>query len=214
MTKGRTKQAPLDLALEAALTLAAEKPWRDVSLQEIADEANLNLSDLYGVTDKSKLVVELEPWADKAMSAEKADMTEAPRERLFDSIMRRFEYLEVHRAGVLSMLKGRSPQNMANLLKARRQTAAWAITAAALDTGDPMKVAAQTLGLIRVITQTENAWRTDDAGDYARTMAVLDAGLIELEERWGQFSKFRSRFRSKGATSSPPEAPQAETSKA
>ncbi|MEM9669332.1 MAG: hypothetical protein AAF950_10445 [Pseudomonadota bacterium] len=216
MSKAKNAKHPLEVAQAAAFKLAANQPWKDISLRDIADEAEIDLTDLYGVTDKSSLVAAVEPWADRAMSEEKADLSETPRERLFDAIMRRFEHMETERAGVLSMLKGReqTPAGLAKLLKARRKTADWAVTAASLDTGDPARLAVQRLALVRTIAKTERAWKSDEAGDFARTMATLDAELIEIEERLGQFSRFRSRFRSSGAASSQPEAPQAETGEA
>ncbi|MEO0882653.1 MAG: hypothetical protein AAFY34_07945 [Pseudomonadota bacterium] len=220
MTKSRTKKAPLDQALEAALKLAADRPWREVSLRDVAEAAKLDLTDLYGVTDKARLVSALEPWADKAMSAEKADMAETPRERLFDAIMRRFECMEAERAGVLSMMRerDRTPVGLAHMIKARRKTADWAITAASVDTGDYIRSGAQRIAIMRTISRTETAWKSDEAGDFARTMATLDAGLVEMEERIGQFSRFRSRFRPNPSpseeASSQHEAPQAETHEA
>ncbi|MEO1405508.1 MAG: hypothetical protein AAFV54_03330 [Pseudomonadota bacterium] len=220
MTKSKPKKSLLDLSLEAAIKLASESRWQDISFREIADEAGLHLTDLYGVTDKAKLVSALEPWADKAMSAEKADISETPRERLFDAIMRRFEHMETERSGVLSMIQARdrTPRGIAKLVIARRKTADWAMTAGSVDTGDALRMGAMRIGLIRIIARTETAWKSDDAGDYARTMATLDAGLVEMEERLGQFSKFRSRFRSGSgsseATSSPHEGHQEEMSEA
>lgn len=216
MSKSKAPKNPIDLALEASLELAAQTPWTDVTLSDIAEQAGLDLTELYDVTDKARLVLALEPWADKAMSAEKADLSETPRERLFDAIMRRFEHFETRRAGVLSMMKerDRSPQGLVRLGRARRKSADWALTAARLDVGSPIRLGTQRLGLMRTLSKTEKAWRTDEAGDYARTMATLDAELLEMEERLNQFARFRDRFRPSGAASSPPEAPQAETNEA
>ncbi|MEO1476774.1 MAG: hypothetical protein AAFS13_10380, partial [Pseudomonadota bacterium] len=137
MSKSNAPKNPIDLALEASLELAAQTPWTDVTLSDIAEQAGLDLTELYDVTDKARLVLALEPWADKAMSAEKADLSETPRERLFDAIMRRFEHFETRRAGVLSMMKerDRSPQGLVRLGRARRKSADWALTAARLDVG-------------------------------------------------------------------------------
>lgn len=204
------------LALDAALTLAATRPWSDIALQDIAREAEVSLNDFYGHIDKNTLVHELEAWADKAMSADTPEAGETPRERLFDVIMHRFEKMEAHRAGVLSMLKGRgaSPDQIASRLAARRRTSKWALAAAGLDIGDTLTLAAQRLGLIQIISQTERAWRHDENGDFARTMATLDAELVTLEERLDQLKRLRKgRWARKPRTAepSPPEGPQAET---
>ena len=216
MPKTKKSQDLEAKVFEAALQLAAQRDWHDISLREIADQAGCDLGDLYGVTGKAKLVSALESWADQAMSAEPADPTETDRERLFDAIMRRFEHMEANRAGVLSMMRARprSPRGFAKLLRARRTSADWALSAAGLDTGDTLALGAKRLGLVQVIARTERAWRDDTSGDFARTMATLDGELIALEERLGFLARFRPSQRSSGATSSRPEAPQAETGEA
>ena len=210
----KTSAPNLHTTLEAALTLAADRPWRDITLLEIAKEAGLDIADLYGVADKDTLMDALESWADKAMSAEASDPEETPRERLFDTIMRRFEHFEAHRAGVLSLMKARdkSPQRLAALLGARNTAAEWALACAGLDQGTQAERTARKLGVAWIIGKTERAWRGDESGDFARTMATLDAELVAAEERLDRFSRFtRRRKPSSSEETSPPEAPQGET---
>lgn len=209
----------LHTTLEAALTLAADRPWKEIKLLEIAEAAKVDIADLYGVADKDTLMDALESWADKAMSAEASEPDETPRERLFDTLMRRFERFEEHRAGVLSLMKARdkSAQRMAALLGARSTAAQWALACAGLDQGTPTERAARKLGVAWIIAKTERAWRSDESGDFARTMATLDAELVNAEDRLKRFSRFTRRRNTSGsspssAETSPPEAPQAETS--
>lgn len=205
----------LQTALEAALNIAAERPWNDITLIEIAKQANIDIADLYGVADKDAVLDALEGWADKAMSAESCDADDTPRERLFDTIMRRFELFEEHRAGVLSLLKARdkSPQRLAKLLGARSRSAQWALACAGLDEGRQSQRAARQLGVAWVIARTEHAWRKDESGDFARTMATLDTELASAEERLQTLARMTGRHRRKSnqAETSPPEAPPEET---
>lgn len=204
----------LHTVFETALELAATHSWDELTLTQIADQAGLPLRELYEIADKGKLADTLGAWADDAMAEEPADMNDSRRERLFDTIMRRFEKMETHRAGVLSLLKSldKSARKRARLLHARNKTARWALACAALDHGTIAELSARQLGLVWIIAKTERAWRGDDSGDFARTMATLDAELALSEERLERFGRFSSRSKKpKAATASQPEAPQETT---
>lgn len=207
-------------ALEAALDLAKTQSWSSLTLIEIAKHGDISMAELYNVADKDTLTDALEHWADGAMSAEAADMDDTPRERLFDVIMRRFEHMEPHRLAILTLMKARdrAPVRLANLLKARRGSARWALSCAGLDDGSQTVQTANILGTAWVIGKTETAWRKDDSGDFARTMATLDAELTSAEERLNRLRKLtgkKSRGEHQSHTTpenaSEPEARPAET---
>lgn len=209
--------------LEAAIDLAQTRQWATLTLIEIAKHADIPMADLYGVTDKNSLCDALEPWSDQAMSAEAADMEDTPRERLFDVIMNKFEHMEPHRSGLLSIMQARdrSPRRIGALLKARKASAEWALCCAGLDSyGSGTERTATILGVAWVIGKTERAWRQDDSADFARTMATLDTELTNAEERLARLRRFSGKSHANPATddtyanimpeeSSEPEAPQA-----
>ena len=217
-----TDNSPLiEVALKSALDLARDRSWNKLTLIEIAENADISMTDLYGIADKDVLTDALESWADKAMSGEDIDMDGTPRERLFDVIMRRFETMEDYRAGVLALMRARdrSPARLAVLLKARGKSARWALSCAGLDQGPGAERSSKTLGIAWAIGKTERAWRKDDAGDFARTMATLDAELTLAEDRYGALQRFRTSNRASPTQAKPeetssPEAPQAETDEA
>ncbi|MEO9970804.1 MAG: hypothetical protein ABJG15_13470 [Hyphomonadaceae bacterium] len=185
--------------LQTALKLAGERSWQSISLIDIAEAAGTPLSDLYTTAGKPALAKQLDPWADLAMSSEASDPEDSPRERLFDVIMRRFETFETERAGVLSLMSWRnaSPNLRAELLRARIHTANWALACAGLDTLGPLETRATSLGLAWVVGQTEKAWRQDEGGDFARTMATLDAELINAGERLAALKRIAPNSRRK-----------------
>lgn len=210
--------------LETALEMAGEHGWQEMSLTDIADASGKPLSALYASGGKSALSKQLEAWGDLAMSEEPSDTGDSPRERLFDVIMQRFEKYEAQRAGVLSLMTWRdgSPALRVELLRARARSANWALACAKLDTLGPIETRMTGLGLGWVISQTTRAWRQDDGGDFARTMATLDAELITAQERLEALKRFVPKTRSSGATDraegsakaeaqDAPEAPQAVT---
>lgn len=205
-------------ALEAALSLSQIKAWKIITLVEIAAHADISLSELYGITDKDRLIDALEGWADGAMSSERADMKDTPRERLFDIIMRRFEHMEPYREGLLPImrLRDRAPTRLAALVQARKASAQWALICAGLDHGSGAERAARGLSVAWAIGKTERAWRSDTGGDFARTMATLDAELAMAEDRLSGLARFSGTFgsvhhRAREAHSSAPEVRPEET---
>ena len=197
--------------LETALKLAGERSWQDVTMIDIAKAAGAPLSELYSTKGKQALAKELESWADLAMSADVCDPEDTPRERLFDVIMRRFEAFETRRAGVLSLMEWRdaSASLRARMLRARATSANWALACCGLDTSGPLESRATSIGLAWVIGQTERAWRQDDSGDFARTMATLDAELLSAEERLSVLKRFTPNAKANSAKAATPDTPEA-----
>ena len=191
----KAKETIIRKGAEAALRLASENPWAELTLSEIAAEAGLELSEFHGVADKEDLARAIEPMFDKAMSAEAADVDETPRERLFDVIMLRFEEMESHRAGLLSLQHWReqNPRRLAKLAKARMDTARWALACAGLDGQSDLPIGLRAAGLAWTIARTERAWRKETSADFSRTMAELDKQLRAADERISWLSRWMGR---------------------
>lgn len=188
-----TRQAGiLDKGLLAALELAAETPWADLTLSAIARQAELDLSEFHGLAGKDELAAYIDPYFDRAMSEEGVSSDESPRERLFDVIMLRFEAMEAFRPGLISLMKhrDRTPAQLLALPLARKRSADWALVSAGLDnrSGAPAGLKAVAIGY--VIDKAERAWRRETSGDFALTMAALDKGLRDAEDRMEQLQRF------------------------
>jgi len=127
-----TQVGILEKGLLAALELADETPWADLTLSAIAEAADTSLSEFHGLAGKDDLAAHADPYFDKAMSEEGVSHDESPRERLFDVIMLRFEAMEAHRAGLLSLMKYRdhTPSLLLSLPLARKRSADWALVSA------------------------------------------------------------------------------------
>jgi len=199
----------LDRGVAAAIELAASRPWSSISLREIADAAGLALTDFQGLADRDRLALHADAWFDRAMSAETIDPDEPPRERLFDVIMLRFEAMEAHREGVLSLLRAidRAPVLRLQRLKTRRASAEWALISAGLDGAGRMPVAVKAIGLGWVIARTEEAWRRETDPGFAATMAALDKGLRQAEQQMQRMGAFGFGGRSGATTGPAPDAP-------
>lgn len=188
----KAKETIIRKGVDAALKLAAEHPWDELTLAEIAKEAGLELAEFHGVADKRDLAIAIEPMLDKAMSAEPADMDDPARERLFDVIMLRFEKMEEYRAGLLSLQHWRekNPARLAVLAKARLSTARWALASAGLDSQGDLPMGMRAAGLAWILARTERAWRKETSADFSRTMAELDKQLREADERAEWVAKY------------------------
>lgn len=180
-----TQDEIIEAGIKAALKLAETGKWGDLTLAQIAEEAGLTLKDFHGVADKDDLSARVEKVFDAGMSSEPVDADETARTRLFDVIMLRFEIMEDVRDGAMSYLRwrDRSIDGLALRLKARAQTAKWALACAGLDGSSSIPRGVQIAALGWAISQAERAWRQETSADLSRTMAALDAELIKIEER-------------------------------
>jgi hypothetical protein len=184
-----------DLA-RAALSLAAATPWREVTLAKLAEAAGHQVSALYGAT-LWEAVDCVEEAFDRAISDgvdTLLDREQSVRDRLFELIMRRFEAMEPHRAAVISMEAGvdRDPTLLASVHQRHVRCARWVLALAGLE-ADGMTGQARTQGLGVIIGQARAAWRTDDAGDFNKTMASLDKNLRRAEEMFGRWAGFDAK---------------------
>ncbi|MEM0986672.1 MAG: hypothetical protein AAGJ32_10525 [Pseudomonadota bacterium] len=198
-------QDVLDRGFEAALKLAATRPWNSLSLRDIAEEAGLPLSSFQGVADRDGLALHADTYFDRAMSAETVDEDDLARERLFDVIMLRYEAMEPHREGLLSLYRAldRSAALRLQRLPARRASAEWAFISAGLDGSGQVPMGIKAIGLAWVLARAEDAWRRETDPGFAKTMSALDKGLRQAEQRMQRMGAFGLvRKRSKGSTAS------------
>ena len=169
-----------ETALIAALEIAGTEGFEAATPGAIAAKTGLPLRDLYDFFEPSGLLAAADRHFDRAMADAGPDADAAPRDRLFDIVMGRFEAMEDHRAGALAFR--RAAQSDPFLLAAsglrRLKTARWALELAGLDdAGKEIRAVA----LAAIIERTEGAWSRDADGDFSRTMSALDRDLREAE---------------------------------
>src|ERR1700722_17210573 len=142
----------LDQATDAALALAVEKPWREVSLRDIAERAGVDFAALYAKAPaKPLLVLRLSQKLDRAALAPAATASDDLHGRLFDATMARVEAMEAHREALRSMARGEGPVSVA----AHLPLTARAILEAAGVTATPPRLAGTTL----VCARGAQVWR-------------------------------------------------------
>lgn len=183
-----------DLA-RAALSIAADGNWKGANVPQLARAAGREINELYGAT-LWEAVDCVEEAFDRAIAEGLAtlDAAQTVRDRLFELIMRRFEAMEPHRAAVIAMEHGveRDPALIASAHQRNVRCARWVLALAGLE-ADGMTGQARAQGLGVIIGQARAAWRGDESGDFARTMASLDKNLRRAEEMFGRWAGFESK---------------------
>ncbi|MDP6773007.1 MAG: helix-turn-helix domain-containing protein [Rhodospirillales bacterium] len=179
--------------VEAALNLAARQGWRRTSISAIAAEAGLDLAQVHAAfPSKSSIVRGFVKRVDEQVLAETAtpgsikktgeEAGESARDRLFDVLMRRFDALTPHKAGLAAIIGNicADPLAAVVLLPRFMCSMAWMLEAAGLSSSGPCG-AFRVKGLALVYGEAFRAWLGDDSEDMAKTMAALDRALRRAE---------------------------------
>ncbi len=184
--KGRKPNAPLPARIvEAALGLSATDGWASVSPHRVAQGLKENLGEVLRVTPTQAAIAGLIfRHIDDAMlrQVNKIDNSDSPRDRLFEVLMIRFDVLQQHRSGLVSLLA--HYQRMPLLAVCRVPTLIRSmdvvLSAAGLQAHHMIDVArgpVLTLGYLSVL----RVWMKDESADMAATMSALDKMLSRLE---------------------------------
>lgn len=163
------------------LALAGERNWRNVTIFDIANAANVEVAALAGLSpsDAADVVDDhFDRAAAKGVTA--IDATQGLRDRLFDLAMRRFEAMEPHRFAVIALDRAMDGLGQAVAFARAGRTARWLLTLAG-ESVDGVDGAAKVQGLAVVLTRAHAAWKNDTDGDFVKTMAALDKGLRDAE---------------------------------
>jgi len=173
----------LDMATDAALRLAGETPWAEVTLRDIAHEAGVPFAELYArAPGKGALLDRLSKRHDGAALKASDDPSPDVADRLFEVIMARLEAMEPNRIVLIAIARSESPSpRMAGRLAL---TARALLEAAGIDAGG-RRGAVRTAAMIAVWARILQVWR-DDEGALNRTMAEIDKRLKRMRTRLGQ----------------------------
>lgn len=179
-----------DDLIDAALAIIAERGFIGLNLRSMAEATGQPLSAIYGqMPDGYAVIDELGQRADDAMldAAVALPAESSPKDRLFELIMARLDYLEPYR-GTLKRLRQDARSTPAIAVAAGRnidRAARHLVDAAKLPyRGLRAQLAAKALGalLLRVLP----TYLEDEGDDLPKTMAMLDRQLNEADQlaRW------------------------------
>jgi AcrR family transcriptional regulator len=176
--------------IDALMALIAQKPIERIGFSEIAREAGVSLAELrdkFGSTF-AILAAHITRIDRQVLAAGDDDIEgEPPRERLFDTLMRRIELLEPYRLAVRSLMRsaGRNPGLAFALNGLAVRSQQWMLTAADIDAAGPRGLV-RAQGLAVLFASVLRTWVDDDDPGRARTMAALDRALAR-GQRWSGF---------------------------
>ncbi len=174
-----------DRIIDAALGLATEKPWRRVSLGDIAAAAKVELADLHAeFPSRTAILASVMARADKAVlgDIDPAARSEPPRDRLLDALLRRLDALAPHKAAIAAILRDMPGDPMGALCLAPHllSSMGWTLEAAGIGSAG-LSGRLRTKGLAAIWLGALGVWVRDDSDDQGKTMAFLDRRLRQAE---------------------------------
>ena len=195
-TRSRKKSAANDTAaiekriIDAAMELAAERPFTELSLADIAERAGLPLAELRRhVCCRDDVLRLLSRRLDEQVleSLSQDPLEGEPVDRLFELIMRRLEQLAPYRAAVRNLLQA-APAiacEFPPVLLRFCTSQDWMLAAAGLKPAGIEKKACMA-ALATIYLRTLATWVNDDDPGLSKTMAQLDSDLRRAEKAWNK----------------------------
>ncbi len=181
--------------IDIAFELALERGWRDLSLAEIAEAAELPLSTVYPIFPSKQAILDgFAGRVDAEMLSEAGEGLETPaRDRLFDMLMRRFDALLPYKEALGVILHDQLCDPLAACCGLGRLAKSMAATleAAGFSTTGCRGVL-RIKGLSAIYLATLRVWLRDDSEDMAKTMAHLDKQLARVDSFLGRLASHRS----------------------
>ncbi|HQT63060.1 MAG: TetR family transcriptional regulator [Acidocella sp. 20-57-95] len=175
--------------ITAAFSLGAEKGWNHVSVAAAARAAGLNLPDAREAFSGCRPI--LKRFGQLADSyALTGALTEGTvKDRLFDILLRRFDYLQMHRGGVIALLRSLPLQpGLAPWLAMESLVSmGWMLEGAGVSSTG-LRGEIRKRGLAAVWGWGMRAWLQDDTTDLSATMAAVDVALSRADQIAGRFS--------------------------
>jgi len=172
-------------AVRAALDLAKERSWGDISVPDIALAANLNLADLrreFSCKSDILRAFQSEVDAEVLARARSADEAQTPRDRLFDIVMTRFEVMQPYKPALrrISAYLCCRPGEAATLVCASLASQYWMLAGAGAKLDGPAG-ALRVTGLTTIYGKVFQVWLDDPSPSLDKTMAALDQRLTKGE---------------------------------
>jgi len=164
--------------IDSAFALIAERGWFGLSLGEAARNAGFEPAEARArMPDRGAMLACFGKLADQA--ALDGALTDGPvRDRLFDIVMRRIDFLQARRAGMLALLQGlqNDPASALFLATALRSSMRQMLDAVGVQTSG-LRGHLRVHGMALLWLATVRAWKDDTSEDLSQTMAALDTAL-------------------------------------
>ena len=176
-----TSAAPRDRVIDALMALAAERPFEDISISDIARRADVSLSQFRDCfPSKGAVLAGFSKRIDTIVLDGSTDdlVGEPAKERLFDVLMRRLDAMRPYKAGLESVLAWarREPVEAAALNRVAINSMRFMLEAASVDSNGALG-AVKLQGLVLAFARVVETWLRDEDQGLAATMAALDREL-------------------------------------
>jgi AcrR family transcriptional regulator len=194
-----------EAVIEATMRFAADRPWNDIELADIAREAGVSLADLRDLfPSKGAILGGFSRMIDrKVLEGRSDDLAGEPaRERVFDVLMRRLDAMAPYKAALRRIMWALrfDPLSLAALNRAGLNSQRYMLASVGIATEGPLGLL-KVQGAVIVLANTMETWLEDDDPVQARTMARLDRELRRGErviERAEDFRRLTAPFRALG----------------
>ena len=181
-SKSKKQQEPKTRLIDAAMTLAASRRWRDINMSDIAVEAGIPIADaLAQCSSKIAILDALGRHINRGVLIDlqtDSDIGDSPKDRLFELLMRRFDAMANYRFGLAGINADLKFDPFAALNRVCRIQKAMALTleAAGISSAGPCGILRQQ-GLGAIYIYCLSVWFSDETDDMSATMAALDRAL-------------------------------------
>ena len=194
------------LIVDAALELASLQGWKETTLSDIAKTAGLTLADVHSTyPSKTSIVAAYTTRIDETVlrNIDQDLVDKSGRDRLFDVLMKRFEFMEPHKEGVRSILRASATdlESLALGPISIYRSMKWMMEAANISSIGAMGQL-RIKGLALIYLAVLRAWFNDDTEDMATTMISLDRQLDRAERLLGLLRRPRRDHNLKSSVSS------------
>jgi len=174
---------PKDRIVDALMALAAEQPFEEITISQVANRARVSLADFRDAfPSKGAVLGAFSRRIDRAVLEKPADdlLGESAKDRLFDVLMRRLDAMAPYRKGLkgISEWASRDPGAAIALNRLALNSMRFMLEAAGLDS-EGGAGALKLQGLVLAWRRVLDVWFRDLDPGYARTMAELDRQLTQ-----------------------------------
>lgn len=168
--------------VDAAFALGAEQGWRAVSPAASARFAELSLSRARALFPCTGTILRKFGQQADAAALTNPAIDDSVRDRLFDILLRRFDFLQVRRGGVVALMRHLPlcPPMALALAEMNLGSMGWLLEGAGISaTG--FSGGLKKRGLLAVWLYALRVWSTDESQDLAATMAAVDSALAKAD---------------------------------
>jgi len=181
--------------VEAMMALAAERPFEDISIRDIAARGEVSLADFRDAfPSKGAVLAGFSRKIDRAVLATPLGELSgsSARDRLFDVLMRRLDAMAPYRDALRNLVAWlrRDPAALVAMNRLTVNSMRFMLEAAELNSDGPGG-ALKLQGLALVWGRVFAIWLDDSPPDFAKTMAALDRELTRGERVVGGLDRLQ-----------------------